>query len=442
MPTADSQGDSQQPVQHSTGEIGAAEPDRAGRVPRAERLAQLGLRFTKGLPENIRDLVRTRPTGFRYVLSDGRSAQAVSGLYLRVGAKGEGVFWLQYRVRLGPAKGERRQLHIGAVTLEAARREARQALVRVEAGGDPLAERQEAEDERERAKASTLGAFFDDVYEPGVLKHLADGKSSAKRFRKVWGPLFSKPLDRIAPADIEAILAVRAAEGVKPGTLHRDFAALRAALRYAVRRKLLAALPFNVGEKPAPIAGPKKAPARRVRFLSEEERPRFMAALDADRDLFVQVVGRLALSTGMRRGEILGLSDSEINGEQIRIPGARTKTGKDHAVELNATAKEALARWKLRSLRGELFPVDRFGGSTLSRERKLERAWARVCRKAKVADFHFHDARHDFASRLLRSGASLAMVRDALGHSTIAMTERYAHLERRDLRAAVQAVTL
>jgi integrase len=111
-------------------------------------------------------------------------------------------------------------------------------------------------------------------------------------------------------------------------------------------------------------------------------------------------------------------------------------------VELNATALEALARWKLRSLRGELFLVERFGGSTLSRERRLERAWARVCRRAGVRDFHFHDARHDFASRLLASGASLSMVRDALGHTSIAMTERYAHLERRALQAAVQAVTL
>ena len=57
-------------------------------------------------------------------------------------------------------------------------------------------------------------------------------------------------------------------------------------------------------------------------------------------------------------------------------------------------------------------------------------------------DFHFHDTRHDFASRLLKSGATLAMVRDALGHKSIVMTERYAHLERRDLRAALEAVTL
>jgi integrase len=412
---------------------------RSAKVPRAERLAQLGLRFTKGLPEDIRERVRARPVGFRYTLSDGKSDKAVPGLYLRVGASGEGVFWLQYRVRLGRAKGSRRQIPIGSVTLEAARREARQILARVEAGGDPLAERKTEEDARARAKASTLGAFFSDTYQPGVLAHLADGKATELRFRKVWGKLFAKPLDRITSDDIDAILAARLADGVKAGTCHRDFGALRAALRFAVKRKLLAAMP--IVEKPAPIAGRKMRPAQRVRWLSDDERPRFMAALDAA-PLFMQVVGRLALATGLRRENILELTDAEIRGDHLHIPGAKMKSGKDHVAFLNEAARTALERWTLRGMKRELFPLHKFGGSKLARMRKVERAWGAVCRRAKVIDFHFHDTRHDFASQLLRSGASLAMVRDALGHSSIAMTERYAHLERRDLRHAVQAVTL
>jgi integrase len=420
----------------------------AAKVPRAERLAQLGLKFTKGLPENIRDLVRARPTGFRFVLSDGKSDRAVPGLYLRVGADGDSVFWLQYRVKLGPGAGGRRQYRIGGVTLEAARREAKQILARVEAGGDPLSEKQAAKQERARAKASTLGAFLDDVYQPQVLAHLGDGKATEQRFRKVWKPLFSKPLTGIAETDVAAILADRKDEGIQAGTLHRDYAVLRAALRYAVKRKLLAAVPL--GEKPGPIAGRKMRPNKRVRYLADEpgakgeasERARFMKALGDERNLFVQTVATLALATGMRRANILELTDAKIHGDHILVPAPETKSGKDLPVFLNADAKRALAGWKLRGMKGELFPLARFGGTKLARERQVERGWGRLCRKAKVTDFHFHDARHDFASRMLRAGASLAMVRDALGHSSIAMTERYAHLERRDLRAAVQAVTL
>lgn len=444
-PTADSHADSQRAVEHLRAPAGAP----SGRkIPRPERLAQLGLRFTKGLPENIRDLVRSRPTGFRYVLSDGKSEKAVPGLYLRVGAKGEGVFWLQYRVRLGKAKGARRQLHIGAVTLEAARREAKAVLGRVEGGADPAVERQEDEKERARIKASTLGAFFQDVYDPGKLAHLADGKATAGRFRLVWKPLFAKPLGSIRSEDIDAILAQRIKDGIGAGTLHRDFGTLRAALRYAAKKGLMAALPFT--EKPAPIAGRKMRPAKRVRYLSDEpgangepsERARFMAALTEEQNLFVRTTATLALATGMRRGNILGLTDAKIHGDHVLIPAAETKAGKDLSVFLGAHAKRALEGWKLRGMKGELFPLPRFGGTKLSRERQVERGWGRLCRKAKITDFHFHDCRHDFASRMLASGASLAMVRDALGHASITETERYAHLERRDLRAAVQRVTL
>lgn len=431
--TPDSQADSQ------TGSADSAQRPTT-KIPRAERLAQLGLRFTKGLPENIRDLVRARPTGFRYVLSDGKSDRAVPGLYLRVGAGGEGVFWLQYRVRLGSAKGERRQIHIGSVTLEAARREARQVLGRVEGGGDPLEEARDAKAARARAKASTLGAYLDDVYQPEVLAHLADGHGTELRFRKVWKPLLAKPLAQITDADVSGILAKRKEAGIKAGTLHRDFAVLGAALRYAAKKKLLAAVPLAV-EKPAPIAGRKMRPNRRIRWLSDEERPKFLAELDKA-PLLLQVTARLALATGLRRGNILGLTETEIHADHILIPAAKMKAGKDHVAFLNVTAKKALESWSVRGMKGELFPAHRFGGSYLALERRVERMWGRVCRKAGIVDFHFHDARHDFASRMLRSGATLAMVRDALGHSSIAMTERYAHLERRDLRAAVQAVTL
>ncbi len=260
--TPDSQDDSQR------GSAGSAQRP-AAKVPRADRLAQLGLRFTKGLPENIRDLVRARPTGFRYVLSDGKSDRAVPGLYLRVGAGGDSVFWLQYRVRLGEAKGERRQIHIGPVTLEAARREAKQILGRVEGGGDPLEETRTAKAAKARAKASTLGAYLDEVYQPQVLAHLADGHGTELRFRKVWASLLSTPLGQITDTAVGTVLAKRKEAGIEPGTLHRDFAVLRAALRYAVKRKILAALPLS-SDKPAAIAGRKMRPNKRVRFLSDE----------------------------------------------------------------------------------------------------------------------------------------------------------------------------
>ena len=60
-----------------------------------------------------------------------------------------------------------------------------------------------------------------------------------------------------------------------------------------------------------------------------------------------------------------------------------------------------------------------------------------ACKAARIEDFRFHDLRHTCAARLVSSGVALSEVRDLLGHSTVAMTERYAHLAPERIRAAV-----
>ena len=92
----------------------------------------------------------------------------------------------------------------------------------------------------------------------------------------------------------------------------------------------------------------------------------------------------------------------------------------------------------MESIGGELFP-----GDSQHWERRLS-AWNRdfhaLVAQAEIADFHFHDLRHDFAVRMLRAGATLAQVRDALGHSSIVVTEKYAHVVPSDVRRAVLAM--
>ena len=58
----------------------------------------------------------------------------------------------------------------------------------------------------------------------------------------------------------------------------------------------------------------------------------------------------------------------------------------------------------------------------------VKKAWATLTTTAQLDDFNFHDLRHDFASRLVQSGVNLYEVKDLLGHSSITLTERYAHL--------------
>ena len=70
----------------------------------------------------------------------------------------------------------------------------------------------------------------------------------------------------------------------------------------------------------------------------------------------------------------------------------------------------------------------------------IKRSWATACRRAGIEDFHIHDLRHTCAAWLVSAGVALTEIRDLLGHSTIRMTERYAHLAPENIRAAVAAL--
>lgn len=129
---------------------------------------------------------------------------------------------------------------------------------------------------------------------------------------------------------------------------------------------------------------------------------------------------RLAALTGLRRGELLSLDRRALRRNAI-VLDSRTKTGKARVVPLTAEGwRIAAARipWQLDSW---------------ALRREFERARAAIGRP----DVHFHDLRHTFASWVVQSGASMKAVKELLGHTTMATTDRYAHLAPEHLRAAV-----
>jgi integrase len=91
---------------------------------------------------------------------------------------------------------------------------------------------------------------------------------------------------------------------------------------------------------------------------------------------------------------------------------------------LNAEVAEVLTRWKRQGTgTGPVFPGASGRGLT-----HTNRSWARLVELAELSDFRFHDLRHHFASRLAMSGVDLYTVKELLGHSDFALTQRYAHL--------------
>jgi integrase len=136
----------------------------------------------------------------------------------------------------------------------------------------------------------------------------------------------------------------------------------------------------------------------------------------------------LALHTGLRRGEQYGLRWEDVDRERHILSVPRSKNGAMRHVPLNGTARHALAELHARN-----------GDSDLVFGSKSPRGWFEpAVNAACVNDFTWHCLRHTFASRLVMAGVDIRTVAELLGHKTLAMTMRYAHLAPDHQLAAVE----
>lgn len=178
-------------------------------------------------------------------------------------------------------------------------------------------------------------------------------------------------------------------------------------------------MPVHVyeGIKKVKIINPEN---QRLRFLTRDEADRLISKCSKHLAPIVE----LALNTGMRRGEILNLTWDRVdlqNGN-IMLTQKDTKGKSIREVPLNETAKRVLSAIVRRL---DVPYVFHENGSPYLRNHK---AFVAACTRAKLVDFHFHDLRHTYASWLVQAGISLQTVKELLGHKTLTMTLRYAHL--------------
>lgn len=204
-----------------------------------------------------------------------------------------------------------------------------------------------------------------------------------------------------------------------PSTVNRYLAALSHA--FTVARKEWQ----WVKENPFQDISNLKEPRGRVRFLDDGERGRLLAACrDHSDELYAIVV--LALSTGARQSEILGLTWRSIDLQRGLIILEETKNNERRAVPLQGHALELVRGMsKVRRIESDLvFPSRRSPQKPVA----IQGIWESALKKAGVDDFRFHDLRHSAASYLAMNGASLAEIAEVLGHKTLQMVKRYAHL--------------
>jgi integrase len=253
-------------------------------------------------------------------------------------------------------------------------------------------------------------------------------------------------------------------EGKKPRTVNRDLQRLQSALTKARKLGIIDANPL-AGIKPL-----RFDKTGRVRYLTSEESAALRRGLlkredelrqaherfnewRAARDLkpwpfersraardHLRPMTLLALNTGLRRGEIFQLRWRAVDEKQriLTVAGDGAKSGQTRRIPLNDEALAVLQAWQKQT--GEhdgdavVFP-GRSGRLT-----RIDTAWGSLMKLAKVKSFRFHDCRHDFASRLVMAGVPLNTVRELLGHASLEMTMRYAHLAPHHLHTAVASL--
>ena len=166
-------------------------------------------------------------------------------------------------------------------------------------------------------------------------------------------------------------------------------------------------------------------PRGRVRYLSRDEIQKLISACRKERKLALYDAVVLALYTGARKDEILSIEPRHVDLSAKRIVLEETKNDERRQLTLSGRA-ELVAIKRMHELKqGQKYLIC---GRTRSVKARIDAEFKRACKGAGIEDFHFHDLRHTFASYLAMEGASLAEIAEALGHKTLNMVKRYAHL--------------
>lgn len=180
-----------------------------------------------------------------------------------------------------------------------------------------------------------------------------------------------------------------------------------------------------------------KLPRGRVRFLDDNEREKLLKACKESSNEWLYKCVILALSSGMRQGELMGLKWPDVNLKDGFIILHKTKNGERRRVPLAGLGLKLLREHaKVRRLDNDFL----FYGKNPTKPIDLRKPFETALKKAEINDFKWHDLRHCTASYLAMNGASLAEIAEVLGHKTLQMVKRYAHLSDGHVSSVVESM--
>jgi integrase len=187
--------------------------------------------------------------------------------------------------------------------------------------------------------------------------------------------------------------------------------------------------PVSLIRRPSPGKG-------RTRRLSKAEEQKLLAECDAHSNPMLGWIVRIALYTGMRRGEILSLTPDQVDLSRRIIRLNETKNGSARTVPLSKEAVsvfEAALNNPVRPETTDLIFFGEPGADGIRRPYTTNRVWSMALERSGITDFRFHDLRHEAVSRLVEKGFSDQEVASISGHKSMQMLKRYTHLRAEDL---------
>lgn len=282
---------------------------------------------------------------------------------------------------------------------------------------------------------------FDDLVKRYISEVLSKKPEKARKLQTTQMNWWHSQLGHHTLADVSPALITECREKLSsekiskgkhrsPATINRYLAALSHAFTVATNEW------GWVDDSPMKKVKKLKEPSGRTRFLSQDETingnqiqgelTRFLNACKHSQNQYLYIIVVLALSTGMRRGEIMSLKWSDVDLNRNRLTLYKTKNEEIRAIPLTGLARELIAEHsKVRAIDTDLlFPSE----TKRIKPQNIDKVWISALHKAGIDNFKFHDLRHSAASYLAMNGASLAEIAEILGHKTLQMVKRYAHL--------------
>lgn len=381
--------------------------------------------------------------------ADGRDYQVfdteLRGFAVCIYRSGGRAFTIDYR-----HAGRQRRMTFGRWpewSVSAARVRAKELRRDIDAGYDPLAERDQL---REQPRIRDLIDRYLEEHASKLAKTNASDQRSM--LEKLVAPHWSNKLViEITKSDIDKLLT-KVAEGrarphkAKPNNRARKLQGAKPTPIRANRLGEVLRKAFNLSiewgwRDDNPANGfYRRVESPRERFLTKPEIDRLAAALDNAEDQRAAGIIRICMLTGARVGEVRQSRFEQFNLDLMiwTKPAATTKQRKMHRVPISEDVAAIVRQRKLivPETSPWLFPGDVPGQPVI----EIRRFWKNIQREAQIEDVRIHDLRHTFASLLVSGGASLEMIGKLLGHTQMQTTQRYAHLLDAPLREGVNAV--